>query len=76
MNTQEVLDKGADLLEPQVKAYIEKNSDKIVELFVEKLKQLIPGHYEDAPLALAMPKLKEMGKEEMLKLADKISPRV
>jgi hypothetical protein len=76
MNGQDVLDKGADMLEPAVKALIEKHSKEVVDKLLDQVKVLIPGPYDDMAVEAAKPKLEQLAHDELMKLADKISPRV
>jgi len=60
-------------IEIEVKKQIELNADKAVDIVLEKLKELIPGHVEDGFIALNAPKLKEVVKAKLLEVAEKIS---
>ena len=61
------------LIEAKVKEEIEKQSDGLVELAVNKLSELIPGQIDDAILGQMKPALQKEFKAFLLSQADKIS---
>lgn len=70
-------DKIKELVLPAIegiaKEQINAHSDEVVDMLLKKLQELIPGHIEDAFIALEGPKLKLSVKEFLLSQADKIS---
>ena len=62
-----------ELIETQVQAAIEANSDALMNAVLNKMKELIPGQIDDAIIEAAKPQVLPVVKAELLKLADKIN---
>lgn len=63
-------------VELEVKKRIEAESDKYVDVVLEKAKALIPGTFDDVVIEGQKPKLKADVKAFLLAEADKISDKV
>lgn len=71
-----IVQQGLIALETAAEALIVAKSDELVAKTIEALKTVIPGHFEDAILDAALPKIQEYVKAEALQLADKIDGQV
>lgn len=69
-------DQVLPLVEAEVKSLIVGHSDEMVEALVKEVESLIPGSIDDMLLEPLKPKIEAIVKEQLLKLADKISPAV
>lgn len=69
-------EEGVDAAEIAVKAALNEKCDAIVAATLEEVKKMIPGQWDDALLESMKSNIQSVVKAELLKLAEKISPRV
>lgn len=74
MDVLEQLKKMAlPIVEQLAKQLIAEQSDLVVDLILEKIKELIPGHFEDGLIEGFKPQIKALVKEQLTAQAEKIS---
>jgi hypothetical protein len=76
MNIQPLVDSLKAGLELELEKQINDHCDEAVHAMLEEIKKVIPGNWEDAPIAAIEPKLKEVAKAKLLGLVEPISDKV